>query len=104
MYVNFEKLYATMDRMYSHQDESKDLVGEFALVWKDVVSSRKTVRTEGECIKMFEAWRLVVVDLFPHRSLELERYRAMVIELFHMAPSEPQIAIQFNVDAREFYS
>ena len=62
------------------------------------------VRTEGEWIKMFEAWRLAVVDLLSHRSLELERYRAMVIELFHMAPSEPQIAIQFDMDAREFYS
>ena len=104
MYVNFEKLYATMDQTYNHQDESKDFVGGFAFVWKDVVLSRKMVRTEGEWIRMFEAWRSAVVDLFPHRSLELERYRTMVIELFHVVPSEPQIAIQFDADARKFYS
>ena len=94
MYINFEKLYATMNCTCSHQDESKDFVGGFALVRKDVLLSRKMVRTEGEWIRLFEAWRSAVVDLFPHRSSELERYRAMVIKLFCTDKNKINVVIE----------
>src|SRR5277367_317302 len=103
-YVNFEKLYASMDRSYNHQDKPKEFAGGFALVRKDHYSSKKSVKSEGDWIRLFEAWRSEVIVLYPHRTLELEGYRNMVIDLFRAAPTEPQIAIQFDADARDLYS
>ena len=75
MYVNFEKLYATMDQTYNHQDDSKDFVGGFALVWKDVVSSKKMVRTEEsglECLKLGDRqwWIFSLIDLWSLKGIE----------------------------------
>ena len=47
-YVNFEKLYATLDPDYNPNDEAKDLNDNFTLLEKNSVSSKRPVLTEAE--------------------------------------------------------
>ena len=103
-YVNFEKLYASMDRGYSHQDEAKDFAGGYALVRKDQYSAKKPIKHEAEWIRIFTAWKSGVVLLFPHRQQELQSYCEMVIDLFRAAPFDPSVAIQFDIEARDRYA
>ncbi|KIJ89880.1 hypothetical protein K443DRAFT_126638 [Laccaria amethystina LaAM-08-1] len=103
-YVNFEKLYASMDRGYSHQDEAKDFAGGYALVRKDQYSAKKPIKHEAEWIRVFNAWKSGVILLFPHRQQELQRYCEMVIDLFRVAPFDPNVAIQFDIEARDRYA
>ena len=104
VYVDFEKLHASMDRGYSHQDEPKEFAGGFSLVKKDHYSARKPVRNEADWNRVFRAWKEGVCLLYPHRSQELQGYHEMVIDLFRAAPSDPSIAINFDVEARDRYS
>jgi len=55
-FVNFEKLYASMDLGYDHQDELKDFLGGYAIVKKDQASAKRSVQTEAEWIRVFGAW------------------------------------------------
>jgi hypothetical protein len=103
-FVNFEKLYASMDRGYSHQDDAKDFAGGYALVRKDQYSAKKPIKHEAEWIRVFTAWKSGVVLLFPHRQQELQSYCEMVIDLFRAAPFEPSVAIQFDVEAQDRYA
>ena len=103
-YVNFEKLYASMDRGYSHQDEAKDFAGGYALVRKDQYSAKKPIKHEAEWIRVFAAWKSGVILLFPHRQQELQSYCEMVIDLFRAAPLNPSVAIQFDIEARDHYA
>ena len=47
-FVSFEKLYASMDLGYDHQDELKDFPGGYAIVKKDQVSAKRPVQTKAE--------------------------------------------------------
>jgi len=80
-YVDFEKLYASMD-----------------------LGSKKPVRGEAEWIRLFEAWKSGVVLLYPHRATELGSYREVVVDLFRAAPYQPGVAILFDVDVRNRYA
>lgn len=104
VYVDFEKLHASMDRGYSHQDEPKEFAGGFSLVKKDHYSARKPIRNEADWSRVFHAWKEGVCLLYPHRSQELQGYHEMVIDLFRAAPSDPSVAINFDVEARDRYS
>ena len=103
-YVDFEKLHASMDRGFSHNDDAKDFAGGFSLVRKDQYSARKVVRNEAEWARVFQAWKSGVVLLYPHRLNELNTYQAMVIELFRAAPYEPSVAINVDAEARDRYA
>ncbi|EDQ98591.1 uncharacterized protein LACBIDRAFT_298826 [Laccaria bicolor S238N-H82] len=103
-YVNLEKLYASMDRGYSHEDEAKDFAGGYALVRKDQYSAKKPIKQEAEWIRVFTAWKSSVTLLFPHRQEELQSYCDMVIDLFRAAPFDPSVAIQFDIEARDRYA
>ena len=103
-YVNFEKLYASMDRGYSHQDEAKDFAGGYALVRKDQYSAKKPIKQEAEWIRVFTAWKSGVTLLFPHCQQELQSHCEMVIDLFRAAPFDPSVAIQFDMEARDRYA
>jgi hypothetical protein len=103
-FVNFEKLYASMDRGYSHQDEAKDFAGGYALVRKDQYTAKKPIKQEAEWIRVFTAWKTGVTLLFPHRQQELQSYCEMVVDLFRAAPFDPSVAIQFDLEARDRYA
>ncbi|KZT09949.1 uncharacterized protein LAESUDRAFT_645833 [Laetiporus sulphureus 93-53] len=102
-YVNFEKLFASMELGYDHDDEPKDLAAGFAIIKKDHSSSRRPVRFESDWIRIFGAWADGVRCLYPHRSNELDQYRTIILELFHSMASDPSIAIGVDRAARDAY-
>ena len=103
-FVNFEKLYASMDLGYDHQDELKDFPGGYAIVKKDQASAKRPVQTEAEWIRVFGAWMGGVILLYPHRVPELQEYRKVVMELFRAVSNRPSIAIRFDLDVRDRYA
>jgi hypothetical protein len=103
-FVNFEKLHASMELGYDHQDELKDFHGGFAIVKKDQIQAKRAVRSEAEWIRVFGAWEAGVVLLYPHRASELLKYRKIVMDLFRAIPSQPGIAIRFDMDVRDRYA
>ena len=103
-YVDFEKLYASMHPGYNHQDEPKDFAGEFALIRKDHSTAKKPLVHEAEWIRVFGAWEVGVLEVYPHRALELQGYRRIVTEVFRTVPHRPIVAIRFDADVRERYS
>ncbi|KAF5381547.1 hypothetical protein D9615_005612 [Tricholomella constricta] len=102
-FVDFEKLYATMDRGYDPNDEQSELPGGFALIRRDQSSAKRGVRTEADWCRVFDTWSKAVGIVYLHRVRELEGYRKVVIELFR-ASSNPLVAIQFDIDARDRYA
>ncbi|KAF5369108.1 hypothetical protein D9615_010430 [Tricholomella constricta] len=102
-YVDFEKLYASMERGYDHGDEQSSLPGGFALVRKDHISARRPIRSEAEWTRVFDTWAAGVGMLYIHRAQELGTYRKIVIDLFRLS-ANPVVAIQFDLDARDRYA
>ena len=102
-FVNFEKLYASMDLGYDHQDELKDFPGGYAIVKKDQASAKRPIQTEAEWIRVFGAWMAGVTLLYPHRVSELQEYRKVVMELFRAVSNRPNIAIRFDLNVRDRY-
>lgn len=49
-YVDFEKLFASMDRGYNHLDDPKDFGGGFTLVKKEQTYSKRALHTEADWI------------------------------------------------------
>jgi hypothetical protein len=72
-FVDFERLYGSTDRHYSHQDDQKDFAGGYVLTKKDQISAKKPVKTEAEWIRMYAAWKTAVLLLYPHRQDELDK-------------------------------
>ena len=103
-FVDFEKLFASMDRGYDHNDEPKDFAADFALVKKEQAYTKRALRTEADWIRVFSAWEHGVVALYPHRAEELQNYQHMVMDLFRASPLNPLVAIQFDVEARDHYA
>jgi hypothetical protein len=103
-FVDFEKLFASMDKGYDHHDDPKDFGGGYALVKKDQAFSRRTLRSEADWTRVFGAWSGGVAFFFPHREVELREYRAIVMDLFRAAPANPLVAISFDVHVRDKYS
>ncbi|KAJ7694418.1 hypothetical protein B0H17DRAFT_931845, partial [Mycena rosella] len=103
-YVDFEKVFAAMDSGYDHHDDPKEFAGGFSLVKKDAASAKRTIRSESDWLRVFAAWRVGVSLLYPHRNAELSGYLKLVTDLFRAAPSEPLVAIRFDVEAREKYA
>jgi hypothetical protein len=64
-YVEFEKLYASMDQRYDHKDEPKSLCKDFAIVKKDQASAKQPLLTEAKWIQVFSAWSLFSLIIFP---------------------------------------
>ena len=103
-FVDFEKLYATMDRGYDHKDDLQTLTEGFAIIKKDQATAKRPLYTEAEWIRVYSAWEAGVGVLFPHRVTELQSYRQVVMELFRAAPGRPQLAIQFDAEVRDRYA
>lgn len=103
-YVDFEKLYAGMDRGYDHDDEPKDFGGGYSIVKRDHFRARKPVQSESEWSRIARAWRQGVELLYPHRKAELTTYLEIIEELFRAAPRTPSIAICVDMEARDRYA
>ncbi|EDR10816.1 uncharacterized protein LACBIDRAFT_315653 [Laccaria bicolor S238N-H82] len=103
-FVDFEKLFASMDKGYDHNDEPRDFGGGYALVKKDQASAKRPLRSESEWLRVFGAWSSAVVLVYRHRSSELQSYQRMVTDLFRAVPHDPSIAIAFDVEARDRYA
>jgi hypothetical protein len=103
-FVDFEKLFASMERGYDFKDEPKAFTEDFAIIRKDQALAKRPVRSESEWIRLFGAWEAGVLILYEHRTDELREYRRIVTDLFRAAPSRPSVAIQFDADIRFRYS
>jgi hypothetical protein len=103
-YVDFEKLYAGMDRGYDHDDVPKDFGGGYSIVKKDHYRARRSVQTESEWARVARSWKQGVELLYPHRKTELTTYMEIIEELFRAAPRTPSVAICVDVEARDKYA
>lgn len=104
LFVDFEKLFASMDKGYDHHDDLKDFGAGYTLIKKDQAFSKCPLRTEADWIWVFGAWSAGVTVFFPHRDMELQGYQAIVIDLFQAAPTNLLVAIMFDVHVRDKYS
>lgn len=102
-YVDFEKLYATLDPGYNPNDEAKDLNEKFTLLEKNTISSRCPVTTEAEWMRMYDVWTAATLHFYPHRRAEFVSYRELIVNMFRATPS-PLPAIRYDRDSRERYS
>jgi hypothetical protein len=102
--VNFEKLFASMDSAYNHNDDISDFHAGYALVKKEHISAKKPLTSEADWIRVFGAWEAAVVTLYEHRKTELQGYRRIVNEVFRATPHDPLIAIRFDAEVRDRYS
>jgi len=103
-YVDFEKLFAGMERSYDHDDEPWDFGGGFSIVKRDHLRARKPVQTESEWARVARTWRQGIELLYPHRKSELGTYMEIIEELFRAAPQTPVVAICVDVEARDRYA
>ncbi|CAA7269205.1 unnamed protein product [Cyclocybe aegerita] len=103
-WVDFEKLHASLEHGYDHNDNAKDFGNGYVIMKKDHLTSRRPIRTEAEWIRVFEAWSTGVTLLYPHRSMELKKYRLIVDEVFRASPQNVSPAIRFDVEVRRKYS
>lgn len=104
-YMDFEKLFASFGSSPNHHnDEPKDFGGGFALVRKDQLSARKTLRSESDWTRCFDAWSRGVGLVYPHHIEELSTYRTIVIEFFRAAEPDISFPIRFDRQARERYA
>jgi hypothetical protein len=102
-YVDFEKLYATLDPSYNPNDEAKELNDKFTLLEKNSISSKRSVLTEAEWMCLYDIWVGAVLHFYPHRKAELSSYRELIISMFR-ATTSPFPAIRYDRDSRERYS
>ena len=102
-YVDFEKLYVTLDPDYNPNDEAKDLGDSFTLLEKNSVSSKRSVVTEAEWMRLYDVWVCGVLHFYPHRRSELLSYRELIVSMFR-ATSSALPAIRYDRDSRERYS
>jgi hypothetical protein len=80
-----------MDLGCDQQDGLKFFYGGFSIVKKDQAFAKRSIKYEAD-------WWIA-----PHRSSELQSYRKIVMKLSR-AIRHPDIAIRFDVDARDRYA
>ena len=102
-YVDFDKLYVTLDPGYNPNDEAKELNEKFTLLEKNSISTKRPVSTEAEWMRLYDVWAGAVLQFYPHRKVELASYRGLIINMFRAA-SSPLPAIKYDRDSRERYS
>ena len=102
MSVNFERLYGSTDRHYSHHD---DFAGAYVLTKKEQISAKKPVKIEAEWIQKYAAWKTaVLLFCYPYRQDELDKYQRTIMSLFWAVPNNPLSAIQFDIETRDCYA
>ena len=102
-YVDFEKLYATLDPSYNLQDEAEELNDRFTPLERNSISTKRSVCTEAEWMRLYDVWVEAVLHFYPHRRAELSSYRELIISMF-LATLSPFQAIKYDCDFRERYA
>ena len=102
-YVDFEKLYVTLDPGYNPSDEAKELSDHFTLLEKNSITSKRSVLTEAEWMRLYDVWVDAVLHFYPHRKAELSSYRDLIVNMFR-ATLSPLPAIKYDRDSRERYA
>ena len=102
-YINFTKLFASMDPGYDPNDEPKDFGGRYTLIKKDHLVTKRPICTESDWIRVFTGWESGVTILYPYCKAELLGYRCHVDNTFHAATQDPIAAIDFDVEACQHY-
>ena len=103
-YVDFEKLFASMDKGYDHNDEPRDFGGGYTLVKKEQATAKCSLRSESDWARVFGAWSSAVVLVYRHCSSELQAYHRMVTDLFRAVPHDSSSAIAFDLEACDRYA
>jgi hypothetical protein len=103
-FVNFEKLFASMDVGYDHSEVPKDFHARFVLVKKDQLIAEKTLKSDGDWMRVFSAWEIAVGLIYTHRVHELQRYKKQVMDIFQSDPDNPLAGIRFDAEVRERYA
>ena len=103
-FVNFKKLFASMDKGYNHNDEPCNFGGGYVLIKKEQASAKHPLRSESKWARVFGAWSSAVLLVYHHRSSELQGYQCMVTDLFHAVPHDLLIAIALDVEAHDHYA
>ncbi|KAF8231816.1 hypothetical protein L208DRAFT_1275182, partial [Tricholoma matsutake] len=102
-FVDFEKLFASMERGFEHLDDPKDFGAGYALVKKDQAFSKSKLLTEADWTRVFDAWSAGTSFFFRHRESELLAYRSIVMEFFRTAP-DPSVAINYDLEVCDRYA
>jgi hypothetical protein len=103
-FVNFEKLFASMDVGYDHSEVPKDFHAGFVLVKKDQLVAKKALKSDGDWMRVFGAWETAVGLIYTHRVHELQRYKKQVMDVFQSDPDNPLAGIRFDAEVRERYA
>ena len=102
-YVDFAKLYVTLDPGYNPKDEAKELNERFTLLERNSISSKHPVLTESEWMCLYDVWVDSVLYFYPHRKIKLISYHKLIINMFR-ATSSPFPAIRYDRDSQERYA
>ena len=81
-FVDFEKLFASMDKGYDHNDEPRDFGGGYALIKKEQASAKRSLRSESEWLRVFGAWSSAVVLVYRHQSQSFKATSAWSLTCF----------------------
>ena len=103
-FVSFEKLFATIDSGFDHDDDAKDFAGGYVLLKKDQANARKPVESESDWCRVYDAWACAVKLVFNHRFAKLDNYKRYILKLFRARCRDPHIAIRIDHDIREEYA
>ncbi|KAH9913725.1 uncharacterized protein B0H18DRAFT_1147359, partial [Fomitopsis serialis] len=55
-FVSFERIFATMELGYDHDEDTRELAPGLSLVRKDTSSAKRPLRTEADWQRVFAAW------------------------------------------------
>ncbi|KNZ71578.1 hypothetical protein J132_08089 [Termitomyces sp. J132] len=103
-FIDFEKLYVTLNKGYNNNDEPKDFMGGFSLVKKDFTSAKKPVCTKSDWTQAFDAWMAGVVLFYPHQEDKLLKYRSKITDFCQQILNGASIAICFDTDIDNRYT
>jgi hypothetical protein len=103
-FINFEKLFASMDVGYDHSEVPKDFHAGFVLVKKDQLVAKKALKSDGDWMRVFSAWETAVGLIYTHRVDELQRYKKQVMDIFQSDSDNPLAGIRFDAEVRERYA
>ena len=103
-FVNFEKLFASMDVGYDHSEDPKDFHAGFVLIKKDQLVAKKALKSDGDWMRVFGAWETAVGLIYTHRVDELQRYKKQVMDIFQSDLDNPLAGIRFDAEVRERYA
>jgi hypothetical protein len=103
-FVNFEKLFTSMDIGYDHSEDAKDFHTGFVLIKKDQLVTKKALKSDRDWMRVFGAWETAVGLIYTHWVDELQHYKKKVMDIFQSDPDNPLAGIRFNTEVWERYA